>query len=286
MRSKLLSILFVFSVMAFVGCDDDNCIFDPVPATPQGVFSVTGDGEVYLYWNGPYEADIVEFIIWRSNDSLVNYTEIGRRPAESNPELHLWVYEYIDRSVVNSVKYFYAVSAVDLRGQVSELSAEVVFDTPRPEDMVALYDAAVRPNQSGFHFGSLSRVDTLLADVYVDRSDGIFFLNTANLSTNLQDMGHTDSLDEIGWAPQEGWSALGRAEIVEGHMYVIRTGWPDDTHFAKMRVEATNEGFVTFSWASQRVKDNPELVPGPDGFEKPVHGAGYLRRDNKSNSLK
>jgi len=283
MKSKLFPILVVLGALVLVGCDDDNCIFDPVPAAPQGVFSITGDGAVYLYWYGPYEADIIEFIIWRSDEPVHNYKEIGRRAAEDNPQLHLWQYEYIDETAQNGVTYYYAVSAVDRSGQVSDLSAEEVKDTPRPEGMVVLYDVITWPNLSGFHFASEARIDPALADVYVDSVGGIFFLNAANDSTDLQDMGYTDSLDNIDKAPLDGWSELGWVEIILGHTYVI---WTKDFRYAKMRVESINEGSVTFAWAYQRVKDNPELAPRTDGVEKPVHGPGYLRKDNNSNTLK
>lgn len=98
MRSKLLLILFVVGLLTLIGCDDDDCIFNPVPAAPQGVFSITGNGAVYLYWYGPYEADIVEFIIWRSDEPVHDYREVGRRPAEDNPKLDLVIYEYVVES--------------------------------------------------------------------------------------------------------------------------------------------------------------------------------------------
>jgi hypothetical protein len=282
MKSKMFPILVVLGALVLVGCDDDDCIFDPAPAAPQGVYSITGDNEVYLYWYGPYEADIVEFIIWRSDEPIHGYEEIGRRAAEDNPELHLWRYEYIDETAHNDVTYFYAVSAVDLAGQDSDLSAEVVKDTPRPEGEVILYDVLAHPDSSGFHFATATRIFPALADVYVDSVEGIFFLNAANDSTDLQDMGYTDSLDNIDKAPLDGWSNLGWVEIILGHMYVI---WTKDFRYAKMRVESINEGSVTFAWAYQRVKDNPELAPGPKG-EKPVHATGYLSKDNKSTTLK
>ena len=284
-KSKLFPIVVVLGVLALVGCEDDNCIFDPVPATPQGVFSVTGDRAVYLYWYGPYEADIAEFIIWRSDEPVHNYREVGRRAAVANPNLDLVVYEYVDDDLQNGCTYYYAVSAVDRAGQVSELSAEEVFDTPRAEGQVVLYDAAVRSDLSGYHFASYTRIDTSLADVYTGREGDVFFLNAGNMSTDIQDMGYTESFDEIGYAPQDGWSALGWLEIIQGHTYVI---WTDDLRFAKMRVESIDydDGFVLFRWAYQSAPNNPELVARPDGLGKPVHGPEYLRKDNKSTTLK
>ncbi|MEW5993249.1 MAG: hypothetical protein AB1744_02500, partial [Candidatus Zixiibacteriota bacterium] len=195
-----------------------------------------------------------------------NYREIGRRAADPNPNLDLIIYEYIDQSaeLQNGVTYYYAVSSVDAAGQISELSAENAFDTPRPEGRTVLADSAVDAAKSGFHFGTQQRVHVSLSDVFVDQVNGVFYLNVGNLSTDLQDMGQTDSFDDIGWAPQTGWSANGWAELITGHTYVIRTGSPDNVHYAKMWVEGIDEiySWVSFQWAYQVAKDNPELSPG------------------------
>ncbi len=285
MRFALVSIVAVVGLLALVGCEDDNSgIFDPVPAAPQGVYSVTGDHAVDIFWNGPYETDIVEFIIWRSNDSLVNYGEIGRSAAEPNPDLRiLWVYKYTDTTAENGVKYFYAVSSVDQRGQVSDLSAESVFDTPRPEGWVELYDSTLAPDSSGWHFSTYHRVAPSLADVFVDRVGDIFYLNAGNDQTDLQDVGYTYEFEDVGWAPQDGWSDNGWAEIILGHTYVI---WTHDLRFAKMRVESISDSTVAFRWAYQTAENNPELIVRPDSLEKPVRGPEYLQKKNPLSSLK
>ncbi|MFQ6009048.1 MAG: hypothetical protein ACE5K8_08875 [Candidatus Zixiibacteriota bacterium] len=288
MRIALVSIVAVIVVLALVGCEDDNNgIFDPVPAAPQGVYSVTGDKSVYLYWYGPYESDIVEYIIWRSNQPLTGYTERGRRSAEPNPNLDLIIYEYIDEGadVDNGTTYYYAVSSVDRAGQMSELSAEEVMDTPRPEGIIKLFDVAVDSTRSGFLFGEVSTYanNISVADVYVDRYDDIFYLNAGNEQTDLQDMGYTDTFSVIGYAPQDGWSQVGWVEIILGHTYVI---WTDDSHYAKMRAQSINPHSVTFEWAYQTAPNNPELIVRPGGLEKPVHGAEYLQKKNTLSPLK
>jgi len=286
MRLKLFSMLLTIGLLAVVGCDEDECIFDPVPATPQGVYSVTGDMAIYLYWLGPYESDIVEFVIWRSTEPRTGYTERGRLAARPNPNLDtLFIYEWIDEGVdvVNGKTYYYAVSSVDLTGQESDLSAEEVRDTPRPEGFVKLFDIAIDSTRTGFLFADFSYADTSVADVYVDLYQGIFYLNAANISTDLQDMGYTDTFSVIDSAYYEGWSELGYAEIIIGHTYVI---WTDDLHFAKMRVESINPNSVTFQWAYQTAPNNPELIARPDNLEKPVHGLEYLQKKNRSNFLR
>lgn len=277
-----ITIAILSLTMIFVGCEEKNnvVVIDEVPAAPQNVFSITGDHKIFLYWNGPYEADIDEYIIWRSNDPVDNYVEIGSVNAVSNPNLDLLIYEYVDYSAVNGHTYYYAVSSVDLAGQVSELSAEDVFDTPRPEGDAEMFDSAFAPSNSAFIFsaGSVVPVSSLLADVFVDKVAGIFYINAVDDLTDIQDMGYTSpNFNDISWAPSDGWSENGWLEIIEGHTYVI---WTRDGHFAKIRTYQLNNNSVRFTWAYQTDFDNPELAPTLN--PKPVHKSNYL---NKSTGL-
>lgn len=280
MIRKFMTILIAVSATLFVGCDDDPelIMIDTTPATPQGVYSVTGDHAVYVYWNGPYESDIDGYIVWRSFEPLTNYDDIAYVDAVSNPDLDLLIYEYIDQNVVNGATYYYAVSSVDKAGQVSELSAENVFDTPRPEGVVTLADSGSVMNQSGYNFAVQSVVSATseVADVFVDMFDGIFYLNARDANTDIQDMGYTTSFDEIGWAPVDGWSEVGWMEIIDGHTYVI---WTRDNHFAKLRVTGINSITVDFEWAYQIDDGNPELKPAVTSVAKPVHDTDYLIKE-------
>lgn len=285
MKTKILTVFLIVTALLMVGCDndDDAILFDATPATPQGVYSVTGNQAVFVYWNGPYESDIASYIVWRSLEPIDNYQEIAVVAAVDNPNLDLLIYEYIDQSAVNGVTYYYAVSSVDNAGHVSELSAEMVFDTPRPEGQAILYDFAVQSSLSGFNLAAHQHVeyDSEAADIYIDRifldqspqdsTMPIFYINAANLATDIQDVGYTDSFDEVGWAPTDGWSEIGWFEIIVGHTYVI---WTADLHFAKMRVLSIGEDSITFEWAYQTDENNPELKPVV--LEKPVHGPEYL----------
>lgn len=284
MKIKLLTLIMALGALFFVGCEEnDNVIveevvIDVVPASPQNVYSVTGDGAVYIYWNGPYESDIDSYIILRSFEPTTNYQEIATVDAVPNSNLDLVVYEYVDNSAVNGVKYWYAVASVDNAGQVSELSAEDVFDTPRPEGSVELSDYLVSPTSAGFGFSVQARVayDSPVADVFVDRVDGVYYLNVVDVDTDIQDMGFTGSFDDIGWSPDDGWSLNGWQEIIYGHTYVI---WTRDNHYAKLRVTALNANSVSFQWAYQTVSGELELVaPNFEITPKPVHGDGYLSK--------
>ncbi len=296
-----ISVLLAIAVAsaAMWGCSDDSCPdcpedidtihvymppdtiivhdtteieLDLPPQPPQGVFSVTGDGAVELWWAGPYEHDIDQYRIYRatSPDDIEpnTYQFLFAVDATINPNLDLLWYSALDDSPENGTTYWYAIASVDFAGQVSDLSAEMVFDTPRPEGVVLLSDAAISLATSGFDFGTRTRVsaDNVTADVYVDSFEGILYLNAGNTGgthlTDIQDMGFTDFWDVIGYAPTDGWSELGFSEIILGHTYII---WTDDEHFAKMRVMDINlDGTVAFQWAWQPQVNNPELT-APNG---------------------
>lgn len=283
MKSRIISILVALTALVFVGCDnnDDVVIYDFSPAAPQGVYSVTGDGLVEIYWVGPYESDIISYIVWRSFDPITDYRQIGSVDVAQNPELDYIPYVFMDNNVINGVTYYYAVSSVDKAGNVSELSAENVFDTPRPEGVVELLDSLVSPLEAGFYFEGHAVVSShsTIADIFVDRDPGfgeVFYINAADELTDIQDLGYTYDFDEIGWAPEDGWSAIGYMEIILNHTYVI---WTRDYHFAKVRVESIDEqaGAVVFKWAFQTDQDNPELKPVV--LEKPVHDSDYLNKN-------
>lgn len=275
MKKLTFILLAVILMLAMAGCDDDeNTVWDPAPATPQGVYSVTGDGEVYVYWNGIYESDVREYQVFRSLDPIDNYELIGTVTAVDNPNLDLLIYEYIDDAATNGTTYYYAVVAVDHAGQTSELSAENVFDTPRPEGQVSLFPNNISAATSGFNLETATVVyDTaLIADVFLDEFDGLLYINVANSQTDIQDMGYTSSFDEISYSPEMGWSQLGYFEVILGHTYIV---WTAEDHFAKMRAVSFNaSGSVTFQWAYQTDQGNLELAL-PVDMERPPHDSEY-----------
>jgi hypothetical protein len=261
MKTKLMTILIALSALLFVGCDEDDEILDPAPAAPQGVHSVTSDGAVYLYWNGPYEADLREYVVLRSFEEFDNYVEIATVDALSNPDLDLITYEYIDDDIVNGQTYFYAVMTVDRSGQTSDLSAETVEDTPRPEGVVILVTIDVKPDSSGFHFELQQVLNASLADVFLTGFDSLFFLEARSINTDIQDLGYTVDIDSVDVSPRDGWSNYFDVEIIEGHTYAI---WTDDDHFAKMRANTVGSTRVIFEWAYQTDQGNTQLKPRAD----------------------
>lgn len=278
MNRHVKKVMIVLTVAAFAlgGCggDDDITIIrqNPDPQPPQGLTSVTGDEAVFLFWFGPYDRDLKEFIVYSSEEAEAGYEEIGRVAAIDNPDLDLIIYEYVDLGAGNGDTWYYAIASVDLDGRVSELSAEEVFDTPRPEGEVRLWDRAALGSQSGYSFllDSIVSWDDDVADVWVDSVEGVFYLNDGASIPDFQDMGYTESFDDIGWAPQVGWSQLLFMELIAGHTYVLRIGTFPDYNYGKMRVKSIGVSSVLFQWAFQTSLNNPELAPPSDGGEGPV----------------
>jgi hypothetical protein len=284
-----LSVLALLLALALAGCDEDcvSCLETVPPAVPTGVYSVTGDHQVTVYWSYleyPDRRYLVEYRVWRDDDADGEFDFLGAVPVEE-PYDDL-SYRFVDTDVTNGHDYEYAVSSVNEAGVESELSYETVIDTPRPEGSgLELHDVAVHSTLSGFDFSALGpegRMDPLVlgttADVYVAFAAGIPYLNAARDQVKLQDYGTfleeiydedgqlVDTvvrLDWVDWAPGEGYSQTGMAELIYGHAYVIEIREPatGDLHYAKLAVTgiSATSGLVVVDWAYQGVPGLPEL---------------------------
>ncbi|MBD3381420.1 MAG: hypothetical protein GF404_04400 [candidate division Zixibacteria bacterium] len=280
-------ILLTWGTAVFLGCEDcDDCLigYDSTPpAVPRGLYSVTGDEAVFLYWYPNDEYDLDFYVVYRSiEDNEGPYYEIGKVYWDEETD-------FVDRDVTNGNTYYYAVSAVDESRNESDLSYDYVPDTPRPEGSgVRVYDYYQDPTASAFDFSRYQVVDgdDPDADVWFDyfvNNDGVgaFFINVQNDQTDIQDYGYTSNLDAVDWSPEDGWSEIGYSELILGHSYII---WTADNHFAKLRVTdySVAGGWVKFDWAYQVDRGNPELAP-----KRPAHDFGYGQRElaqfNKQN---
>lgn len=278
MKKKLLTLVLILVTLAFVGCDDCNdekIVYvgeDNPPPVPQGVYSVTGDGEVHIYWL-PIDdivGDFDTYVVYRSDSHPdTGYWEIGSTD-------NTW---FVDDNVLNGRTYYYAISSVDLDGNLSDLSYEDVFDTPRPEGYDGqLIDFNIVPDSAGWDLSSDRVVDyrSYACDFFLEYYDGdnVFYFNVTDDSILLQDMGYTQSLDDISYSPADGWSQNGWCEVILGHTYVFRT---IDHHFAKVRVSYIGFDYILFDWAYQIDDNNRELKPlvnrNPDYLRYPRDGS-------------
>jgi hypothetical protein len=277
MRKKMkYTILAVLAAVALVGCTVEKTVVQPAedwqpPATPRGVTSITGNGYVEILWFESDELDLAGYRVYRSLN--LNGTYVHQATVQNG--------YYFDDNVVNGTTYYYAVASYDYTGNESDLSPENVFDTPRPAgtDLV-LYDPEYRPDLAGYDFSSARRVgfDSPSADIIVDYDEdlGVFFIDVGNVDTDIQDFGYTASLDEVDWAPEDGWSELGWVEVIEGHSYIL---WTDDNRFAKFHVVDTDGNSILLDWAYQPDIGNPEL-------SRPNKEAGYLRPNTRTKAMR
>jgi len=244
------------------GCDLDMDDDDPVivivdetaPMAPTGLTSVTGDGQVQLVWNASYEPDVAGYRIYWS-------------PAPAGPYTYMattYVPRYNDRDVENGVTYFYAVTVFDDTGNESELSPEIVHDTPRPQgENLVLYSASGASWElSGYDFDHYVRRpwSSVESDIYFTITSGRASMVASDPDTDLQDAGFHE-LADLDWAPPGGWTGEDRVTLIIGHSYYV---WTRDDHYAKFRVTALDLalGRVVVDWAYQIDPSNPELRAG------------------------
>jgi hypothetical protein len=234
-----------------VGCRGNKVTnVDRVPFRVDGVYSVTGDLEVTIYWRANQENDIDYYKIYRNSAPTGTFSLIGTTSQTS----------FVDMQVTNGATYYYAVSAVDLAGQESaELSYENVFDTPRPEGFgVTIRNAFTLPDSvSAWDFSAAARRSSVDAstDIYYGAENGHFIVY-APIDTEIQDAGYV-ALRDVDFAPPNGWSADGQVEAIVGHSYIVLTR---DNHYAKFEVQSRSASSMTFDWAYQIDPNNPELA--------------------------
>ena len=247
-----LSGLAMLALLGATGCDERNdrvISVDTVPFTVDGVYSVTGDDEVTIYWRANQENDIAFYRVYRNNAPTGTFSLIGTSTGTN----------FVDDNVVNGTTYYYAVSAVDDAGQESaDLSYENVFDTPRPEGTGAvLTNAFTNTADAGWDFSLADNRSSLdaQADIWYD-AQGSSYLIYAPSDTKIQDAGYV-ALRDVDFAPPSGWSTDGVVEAIVGHSYILYTR---DGHYAKFEVIARGSSTLTMDWAYQIDPDNPELV--------------------------
>jgi len=265
-----LMMVLIFMV-ALLGCDENVVYIDEdPPAVPTGVFTVTGDFVVSVYWNDIYDLDLYGYAVYRhdGDDPVYGaYYWLGDVAWDENFDDQTLLHWFDDEEVVNGETYYYAVLSFDASGNESALSFETVVDTPRPAGIqLFLFDSnGDDADLGGFDFSELEtgRVpfDAPTADIYVAFEDDIPFVYAARPDkVQLQDYG-TIPLRLVDYAPDEGYSATGRAELIEGHSYIVKITEDPATavNYAKFFVYDVASAYVELDWAYQEDCFNPEL---------------------------
>ncbi len=252
---KTILALFGFSFLFLVGCSKQITEYDVTPPSPPtNIRTVTGDNRVDLYWDPSPQSDVAGYNVYVASSYHGKYQLIG-----NTDETY-----YVDYDAQNGVTYYYAVTAYDYNGNESDLSTDVVYDTPRPEGFnQSISDFRRFPSIAGYSFTNFSVVpyNDDNCDFFFENDSGYFYLDVWD-DSDIQDMGETTDIYDVSQAPLSGWVALvpgdniKYVQAIEGHTYVI---WTWDNHFAKVRISLITPERIVFDWAYQTAEGNPEL---------------------------
>jgi hypothetical protein len=262
---KNIGLILITTLM--IGCRHGLYVDSTPPSPPQGIQAVALNNAVELTWLRNPERDVAGYKVWVSDRYDGKYQVLGSVAAPN----------FMDYGASNGNRSYYGVTAYDFDGNESELSTDVVYATPRPEGFgTKLSEFHASPGLAGYDFSSYSVGDYTddFTDLFYESASGRLYLDVWD-DTDIQDMGFTKSLYEIASAPSGGWSPSRSVEAIVGHTYII---WTWDDHFAKVRVREVTASRVTFDWAYQVAKSNPELkrtLP-KDGTRKPLVRSSVL----------
>jgi hypothetical protein len=260
MKNLIKLFAAVILLLQITGCDVNEPVDNVAPAPPTGVNVFNGDNRVDLYWNENRESDLAGYNIYYSDTYDGKYIRIGSSPISY----------FVDNGAVNGEKYYYAITAYDYNNNESDLSFDVAYSTARPEGFnQSIFDYRQFPNNSGYSFPLYSVVafDSLDVDFFFENYQGDFYLDVWS-DTDIQDMGPTNDIYDIPFAPNSGWSPTKDAVAQVGHTYVI---WTWDNHYAKIRISQITGERVVFDWAYQLVEGERQLKPsGSLGLRKPL----------------
>ncbi len=259
---------------------------DRIPATPTGVYSVTGDGLVSIIWPENNDNGITTGYGVYYYAGTQGGQDVYELMATVDASQHFkfsstddqWFLEYDDYDVENSTTYYYAVNAFNDFGE-SDLSVADVFDTPRPEGSATVQLSGQPLNRRGWDFSARDFVnwDANRADIFFEWDDniGAFFIWAGagdGRNVYIQDYGTTGDITSVGWGEVGGgWSDVGWLELIENHSYIIRMGdinsqtGTADGYYATIRVTNLNSSQLraNFQWAYQEDYGNPELKLRP-----------------------
>src|SRR5262245_22683172 len=261
---NVIPVVMAVAALGLAGCNHATDSVRPTdvtpPAAPRGLYSTTGDGQVTLRWLANTEGDVAGYRVYESQCATGPACPYDRVGSTSSTQFSV-------TGLSNGVTRFFAIAAVDNAGNESELSYEVIFDTPRPAGS-ALLTNFVDVNgtvASGWDFSAFANrpFDNAATDIYFGYNGSVYQMFAKDLITDIQDAGFASTLDAVDWAPSDGWSPTGTVELIPGHCYVV---WTRDDHYAKFRVTGlfpaagpASPAYVQLDWAYQTDTGNPEL---------------------------
>ncbi|UCE03980.1 MAG: hypothetical protein JSW67_07335 [Candidatus Latescibacterota bacterium] len=282
---KLLSLGTLLVGVTLTGCVDHSSRrvvgTDDVypPGEPRDVYSVTGDGEVTLYWSPPRDGDLAGFSIFISEDDQ-SYYRIGdvgtsRRHFRIAGDVLAGEAPF---DFVNGNTYFVGVTAFDRDGNESELTdVNTTFDTPRPSgrDLRLYRSDGAHAAESGYDFsrspyGYSMDAQSLFVDIYFTVVNGVPLMRAPFPQVvEMEDKGLVDfDSAEVGWLFEQDWNPVDEVVLRPGHVVLVKI-WEETRpgnerepfNVAKFRVVEINNESVVIDWAYQTAPNNRELKP-------------------------
>lgn len=265
MKKTGLILAIATTILLLSGCRFRNDFFndpyydDRAPSVPKNVEVLNGDGVATVIWDHSPESDVKGYRVYSSSSFSGRYEYIAT----------VYGNQYDDYGVRNGDQYFYAVTAYDINGNESDLSYEYAYAVPRPEGFgKMLYEANAFPASSGYDFSGYRTVawNAQDADFFFEKVNGVYYLSVYD-DTDIKDMGTTNNIYDIEFAPSSGWAPDKTAKVYAGRTYVF---WLWDNKYAKIRVKSISGDRIVFDWAYQTVEGEPQLKPSVIKGKRPI----------------
>lgn len=289
MRKVLALFVVALSLVLIWGCEETVTEIKTVEKSelnpPLGLRSITGDGQVTLRWFASnYEEDFGGYLVYMAEgdyhqeapedlpaafEAIDTLEVFGGSPPTAHTVLGL----------TNGTTYSFALTAIDENLTKESYPSNIVSDTPRPYGTATIYQQESEPdNLSGFDFSAGIPVPytdaecDIFLDVYTIADNLHFSLTSPDQAdpslrtTEIQDMGYTDSFDDIDISPEQGWDPDYSVDVLnmEGHTFALKT---EDDNYIKLRVLATGgshpDQWVQFEYGYQSVPGDPNFKTGP-----------------------
>ena len=253
---SLYKLVVMLVSLSLISCEGDFLSFEDntPPTVPTNIVTDTGDDLVIIDWSPVLTSDLAGYAVYYSDQYDGQYNLLGTTSKTS----------FIDDGAANGITNYYAVASYDYNGNESDLSYDVAYDTPRPEGFdQKIYDFRNFPNIAGYDFSKykIDKYNSENSDFFFENDGGIFYLNVWS-DSDIQNMGRTNNIYDVSYAPVDGWIELlpddnvKYAKAIRGNTYVI---WTFDNHFAKVRILEIYDDHVEFDWAYQTASGNIEL---------------------------
>ncbi|MGE4605139.1 MAG: endonuclease, partial [Myxococcota bacterium] len=186
-----------------------SCVEAGFPATPSGLLASGSPGAVDLDWDDNLEPDLAGYDVWRSTTTGGPYSRLTSTLLEDSG--------FRDFSVVTGAAYYYAVTAVNLAGNESALSAEasamtgVLASDPWINEIH--YDNTGSDAQEGFEIAGPAGTDLLGWRVVIYNGNGGGVTTTVDLAGVLVNDGSGFGFLWFDVAPLQNGPADGLALV-------------------------------------------------------------------------